>query len=357
MSNFYRYPSIEQFRNVVRAVTDHVRFAGKDENGKAIYNNNVLPTLTFTGTTKIHGTCSAIVAHDRNGTFTFQSRERILSLEQDNAGFMMFMEGKKDILQGIVYAIENNIHEYMDENNEDSIDKIAIFGEYAGGNIQKGVAVTGLEKFFTIFGIKLIRKNETEEWLDLAELPHIHANDHRIFNIFQFGKWSIDIDFNNPQESQNKLVELTDQVEQECPVGKFFGVSGIGEGIVWHCQFDNKFFQFKVKGSEHANSKVKTLASVDPEVYTKINTFIQDTVTENRLQQGLTILINELQKPFDMTSVGEFIKWVTQDVMREERDTIVANQLDMKKLPSAIANVSRQWYSKKLDAQIMKGLS
>jgi len=49
------YPSIEQFKNCIKQVANDTRYAGKDENGKAIYNNNSLPTLTFTGTTKIHG--------------------------------------------------------------------------------------------------------------------------------------------------------------------------------------------------------------------------------------------------------------------------------------------------------------
>lgn len=34
----YRFPSINQFRNVVQHVREHAAFLGLDEQGKAIYN-------------------------------------------------------------------------------------------------------------------------------------------------------------------------------------------------------------------------------------------------------------------------------------------------------------------------------
>ena len=50
-----KYPSIEQFKNVIKEVTNTTRYMGKDENGVNIYNNDMLPVLRFKGTTKIHG--------------------------------------------------------------------------------------------------------------------------------------------------------------------------------------------------------------------------------------------------------------------------------------------------------------
>ena len=41
-----KFPSIEQFRNVIRHVQTHARFAGKDENGDAIYDV-WFPGLTY----------------------------------------------------------------------------------------------------------------------------------------------------------------------------------------------------------------------------------------------------------------------------------------------------------------------
>ena len=56
MKRLISFGSIEQYRNLVKKVTEMTRFAGLDEEGKAIFNNDSLPTLTFTTTEKAHGT-------------------------------------------------------------------------------------------------------------------------------------------------------------------------------------------------------------------------------------------------------------------------------------------------------------
>ena len=78
--------------------------------------------------------------------------------------------------------------------------------------------------------------------------------------------------------------------------------------------------------------------------------FIESVVTESRLEQGLDNLVREQLLPFDMKSLGDFIRWVYNDILKEETDTIVANQIDTKKLGSAIANVARPWYIQRYNA-------
>src|SRR5690349_16795997 len=88
-----KFPSIEQFRNVVRQVRTHHDYQGADAEGNAIYNHtSPYPTITFEGTVKLHGTNAAIVKYkDRT---EYQSRERVLDLQHDNQGFMLNMSGK-----------------------------------------------------------------------------------------------------------------------------------------------------------------------------------------------------------------------------------------------------------------------
>lgn len=51
-----RYPSIEQYRGVVKLVTERACYVGKDEDGKAIFDFlKPKPKLTFTASEKIHG--------------------------------------------------------------------------------------------------------------------------------------------------------------------------------------------------------------------------------------------------------------------------------------------------------------
>ena len=84
---FVKFPSIDQYRQVVKELTEHTQFVGKDENGKAIYDKTKpLPTITFTQTVKIHGTNSGVIL-SKDGAIYAQSRNRIVNPSNDNLGF------------------------------------------------------------------------------------------------------------------------------------------------------------------------------------------------------------------------------------------------------------------------------
>lgn len=305
-----KYPSIEQFRNVIRAVKAKHDFQGKDEEGSPIYQHlSDYPTLTFKGTVKLHGTNAGIVKYkDR---IDYQSRERVLSLEQDNAGFMLSMSGKN--LDFLFEGIEFNDH-------------IAVFGEWCGGNIQKGVAIGQLPKMFVIFGCLI-----DGVWTDNFRFD----SEQNIYHIDQFKTYTVDIDFNNPELVQNNLIEWTISVEDKCPVGEFFSVEGIGEGIVFTCLEDPEL-KFKSKGEKHSASKVKVLNSVDTEELEGIKEFVEYAVTDSRLNQGIQYL-KENDLEVHQKNTGAFIGWVVKDILKEESDTIIKNGIDMKKANSQIA--------------------
>lgn len=314
-----KYPSIEQFRNVIRRVKELHDYKGKDENGNNIYQHTEnYPILKFEGTVKLHGTNAGIVKYkDR---FEFQSRERVLSLNQDNAGFMTYMIDKD--LDNLFSIFEFN-------------ESVVIYGEWCGGNIQKGVALNGLPKMFIIFGVKV-----DDEWVDLP--TNLHLNEINIYNILQFKTFEIEIDFNKPEDIQNTIIDLTIEVENTCPVGKFFGKEGIGEGIVFTCK-SNKDLKFKSKGEKHSSSKVKVLNSVDTEELKSINEFVDYAVTENRLNQGLQYF-KENGIEIDSKNTGQFLAWVVKDVLKEESDTLANTNLSDKKIKNAIVNRSRIWF-------------
>lgn len=277
------YPSINQFRQIIREVcTDH-DYKGKDEVGTSIYrHDSPYPTIRFNGTVKLHGTNAAIVRY-KDGTTKFQSRERELSLTSENAGFMLAMSGKDldSIFKGAVY------NEYC-----------AVFGEWCGGNIQKGVGICQLPKMFVIFAV-----NIDGEWRDLpinADTTNLYVTDFKTF--------SVDIDFNNPELVSNQLREITEGVEAHCPAAAMWGVDGIGEGVVWSAKHNGRFYQFKVKGEKHSVSKVKTLAAVDTEMLAGIGEFVERVVTENRCQQGM-----DASGAVDRTKTADFLSgwWET----------------------------------------------
>lgn len=331
------FPSIESFKSLISEVTNDARYVGKDELNKPIFNNVPLPTLEFIATTKIHGTNSSISYNKNTDKLSAQSRNRVLSLEHDNMGFCS-------------YVLK---HEYYWKNLCKEIvkdyDSVTIFGEWAGSGIQSGVAVSKIpEKIFVIFSIlfKIADKNIWVNVLDLGKyLPNCLPNINS-YNITNFGTWTFTIDFNHPEMVQNKLIELTNEIEKECPVGKYFGISGIGEGIVLSHSLGYKVYQFKVKGTKHSNSKMKVLAPVNEEEYKNVQDFVNNYVTESRLQQGIFWLQNEMELTVDIKNLGVFIKWVIGDVFKEESNNIAENNLDAKKVAKEIGNIARDFFMK-----------
>ncbi len=140
MKRFIRYPSIDQFRTVIKTVKHQAAYQGLDENGDAVYQRDVVkPVITFHGTVKLHGT-NAGVAYNKEDGIWAQSRKNIISVEQDNAGFAFFVESHKDAFQAIFDQVA--LREALDCTTQN----IVIFGEWCGGNIQKGVSIAGLDK-------------------------------------------------------------------------------------------------------------------------------------------------------------------------------------------------------------------
>lgn len=336
------FPSINQFRHVVGQVKRKAAFMGLDAAGEPILNPAAAyPTLGFIGTVKLHGTNAAIVFRPEG--VSFQSRERVLTSEEDNAGFYNHMIQFPAELGEMQRAI-------CDAAGMDplSIDyNIAVYGEWCGGNIQKGVAITGLPKMFVVFAIKI-----DGEWFTDAVMG-LRSEVASIYDINQFPKYFYPINFETPEKAQNHLAELTAQIEAACPVGSHFGQPGIGEGIVWRCIEDpSSELWFKVKGEKHSASKVKTLASVDVDAVESMRAFVDQTVTEARLEQGLQNLVNEQLKPFDMTSMGDFIRWVHGDVVKEESDVIEASGFEIKKLGGPLAQAAKRWYVQRMNSSL-----
>jgi hypothetical protein len=325
------YPSIEQFRNAIHKVTAKTRQTGVDSNGDAIFDHvKVLPVLTYEGTVKLHGTNAAIGFNRSLGEVWYQSRENVITLEKDNAGFVRHFHDK-DVLALLFIEIKR-------EHNE-----VVIFGEWCGGNIQPNVGIAKLSKRFVVFGVLA-----DGVWQGKNVVHKVKHESIGVYNIYDYPCETIEIDINKPEISQNKLSELTIKVEESCPVAKAMGVDGVGEGIVWKCiteGWESPEFYFKVKGEKHSASKVKTLAAVDVELVASQREFAEKTVTENRCRQGIDKL-REAGKKLDRTSVGDFIKWVVADVEKEESDTAKASGLDIKKASGELTKAARMWFFK-----------
>jgi hypothetical protein len=122
------FPKIRQFRDTIKYVSSRCE-----------YNQIPLPKFNFEGTIKIHGTNAGVGYNPKTGKLWCQSREQIITPEKDNSGFALFVEQRKGYFTKV-------LSELSVASETDDI--VVVFGEFAGASIQKGVAVSCVEKFF-----------------------------------------------------------------------------------------------------------------------------------------------------------------------------------------------------------------
>lgn len=326
MTKHISFPSIDQYRGVIRHVQENCK-----------HHQVVLPTITFTGTVKLHGTNHAVCMSPSGEIYT-QSRERITSLESDNAGSHVWT------MQNIEYfdKLFENIKEDHFVGAEDTIQ---VYGEWCGGNIQKGVGLNHVPKMFVIFAIRISKDSDSQVFLTDSEVDWVLpvVGTSTLFSQ-DFGTWTLDIDFNKPEQVQEQLQNITLAIEQDCPaarslLGEDFPGPLVGEGVVWTGVFKGNTLRFKVKGEKHSSSKVKTLAMVDVEKVESIREFVATVITESRLNQGL-----EHVPARDPVHTGAFLKWVMSDVYKEESDTMIENGFTSKEVSGPMATAIRQWF-------------
>lgn len=339
------FSSIEQFRNVCTSVSRQAAYVGADADGNPIYDGNQpKPVLKFTGTIKLHGTNSGISFNEIDGIW-YQSRENIITPLKDNAGFAFFADARKDtfIEMARTLAKENNI--------DLNVYTISIFGEWAGPGIQKGVGISAIgQKSMFIFAAKVSKPDDPlfqAYWIDSTS---IRDNDKFIFNINDFKKYEIEIDFNRPELSTNEMVKMTIEVEDECPVAKSFGHDNtIGEGIVFRCQYKGVVYKFKSKGEKHsAASKVKILKPVDNERINACIALAQSVTDGGRLEQHYNLTFDIINGGVpDIKMMGSFIKNVMADVQKEKSLEITEAGFELKDIAKYISEITKAYFFQK----------
>lgn len=307
---FYKYPSIEQFRTILKNLKTNIYFDGM-ANDEPVYDySRTLPSVRIFATEKIHGTNGAVIYS--NGEIYAQSRNNIITPLKDNQGFAGFVETNKEDFMWIFEELKAYY------NLEDDI---VLFGEFAGGNIQKNSACTGLDKKFYIFN----KFKSGSNWYKSD------ASDFRtdaIKNITDFKTWNFEVDFNSDIEISKFLENVQNvisEIEEESPLGKALGKeTNIGEGIVCEFSYNNVNYIFKCKGEKHSTSKVtKSQTPADREKLSAAEKCAEEICHTWRFEQGIVETCGSIDK-VDIKQIGEYLKWVSQDTLKEESDIITS---------------------------------
>lgn len=330
------FSSIESFRHVVK----HVR-----ENSK--YHGRPLPTLAYTGTVKIHGTNAGVrVTHS---DVRPQKRTSVVDIGSDNYGFAAFVHPNKEMFRCIAESFLGRKLKKLDD--------ITFFGEWCGSGIQKNVAVANCEKHFVIFGAWLQRFgyvgiNEITNKFD-KHIIEDELNHAGIYFINQIPTYEIDIDFSDPESALQKMMDWTIEVETQCPWGTFRGVEGIGEGLVWVLTTDPSISDmwFKTKGLKHKNEGgVTKRIEIDPVKVASKKAFIEAVLPEWRLEQGISQITQDGLEIVPQ-STGAYLKWICQDILKEEADVLTANGLCWKDVQGDVIREARQYFLTEVEKQ------
>lgn len=356
MKRLIKYPSIEQFRTVIKNVQHAAQYVRYDAaTNETVMNSDAkMPVVKAIATEKIHGTNASVCFSNPDG-FWVQRREGFCTIESDNAACAFYALQNEATWVNIIQLLAK-------EHNVDlNTNIITVYYEWCGGNIQKKSAVSGLDKLAVIFRYFKVSPLDHSEaisssWYETnVEGQWVDAKEARIFNISNFPTYEFDIDFNQPLLSQNKMIDLVENViEPNSPVGRQLGIEGnIGEGVVVSFLYKDVLYQFKVKGEKHSSSKVKVLKPVDDEKIQKIQNIAEQVAPAWRLEQMFALANDTLNGGTPSTEhLGKFMKALNQDIIKEESDILANAGLEPKEVLSVVSRIARQWYFEELDSKI-----
>lgn len=349
-----KYPKIGGFKDVYHNVTKYMQ-------------NDEAKVIKFTGTVKLHGTNAAVARKvTPAGIIEYAlSRNGIITVDSDNAGFAFFHEANRHLFTrffDMMLFSQETGKKLWEKYHEGYI--VSIFGEWCGGNIQGKVALKELSKRFVVFGVKVadVRKNTEnpdEEFTPSTWLKHdwIKSEANSVYNIHDFKTYEIEVDFNAPHTALEEINRLTLEVEEECPFAKHFGVSGLGEGIVWQSVYTGwdgteKRVRFKSKGEKHTGKSVTTQKpAVDLLVLENINKFVDYAVTEGRLTQAIQNVVGiGNEENVTMKHLGDVIKWMRLDIQQEELQTISDNNLELNDVTGAVCKRTKEMFIKRMNS-------
>ncbi|KAH8750649.1 hypothetical protein BGZ57DRAFT_834357 [Hyaloscypha finlandica] len=305
------------------------------------------PNINLVGTVKLHGTHAEIVIEPDN-TIRLQSRNRLsLDVEHDNCDVAAsLLPLKKEILE-LGESVKLRWRQINDNEELEDNDTIILAGEWIGPGVQKKVGISKLPKrCFVILSIFI-----NGEWQESEGYVNIHNESAGIYNIARGGFYHEVLDFKDPETlemSKEKLMARTMEVENECPFAKSFGISGIGEGIVWKVDFplhNGPRFWLKTKGPEHRVTQTDKLRKEEMKAGAseRARTFGQAAVTEMRLLQAWDYL-GEMRIRRDKKGMQAFNTWLVRDVEVEEKKGILEMEVDRVALKKAVVAIGMIWY-------------
>jgi len=291
--------------------------------------------VNYVGRVKLHG-ANAAIRCTAPGEFAFQSRNRDVTFQSDNAGFAAWA----------MAAVAANPPNMQPGD--------VLYGEWVGPGIMKGCAVHSIPgRVFVMFGFwdastqkfrtqgydlryfagALYRNREDVSWLDAAHRVTLDPQDRKGFAAAT-------------AEIQRKVLEVED-----CDpwVRDNFGVRGIGEGLVYMPDVEllaeaDWGLVFKAKGERHKGSEASG-APKAPRVTgvpANVADIVERFVTPERCAQWAFDVNGG--EGYAREKTGDFIKAMCADIAREGAQEMAEQGLAWKQIGGAVGKACADWY-------------
>jgi len=352
--------SIPQFRNIVKSIKHLTFYVGVDEEGDTIYDySKTLPVIKAIGYEKLDGTQIGISFNNKDG-FWIQSKNNIITPENDNYGCASSAHRNSNAWSVILHDLADEYSINLNKNT------ITVFAEWCGVGIQKNSAASGLEKRAVIFRYFKVTPDNLSTSRDFSnlndeddEIPaywlktavggkNVSSPENNIFNIADYPHVEIDIDFANPEKAQNKIMEIILKNEEHSPFGKAFGKeSNILEGYVFNITYRGKLLRWKSKGEKHSKCKVKVQKKYTPEELANLNKAkrcAEEIFRFQRCNQALNEIFGPNDEDIDVKRIGEYLKWVSKDTIKEESDIIEEYGLVPKDVMKYVQDEAKKYF-------------
>lgn len=332
---FLKFPSIGEFNNAV----------GYQSYAKENQPEHYSPEVTLRAKIKLHGMNMAF-GMDKDGVWV-QSRNGKVTAENDSTGLC-------PMLMSIAEESREKNRTLLEEGH-----KIVFYGEGAGTGLQKKDAITliGKKAFFPFLMAivppsfsssedpREVRKQVrvmTEPDLIATMIAVTHPNMHVM-------PWATEPVLMNYEDTESLQKEvdvingLVEKIGEEDPfVKELFGVSGMGEGMVFVPVHKSGIITmetfanlaFKSKSERHRVKISDKAAKIIAEIPEDVKSFVEMFVTDNRMEQILTEQFGGVP---DKKQTGAFIIAVTEDVFKEsipEREAMNADEKHIRSLAS-----------------------
>jgi len=304
--------------------------------------------ITYQGTVKLHGTNSGVRVDKE--TITCQSRNRIIDPTNDNLQFAAWMGNSER--QSVVRTIVASLREEWGIRDEDPV---TLFGEWCGPGIQKGVAINQLPERQWVLFSACVSMKEDRDYIGIEAAVSTAYKKVGICSIFHGPVQYITVDWTDKNSLLQATMELdfkVKEVESECPWAAKFGISGLGEGLVWvpTGEYRNRTeLWFKTKGEKHKITKSKNKGiQLDPEVIASIDAFVEFAVTDVRLNQGVEYL-NEQHLQVGMQNTSTFLRWIAKDIERECKQDLIASGLSWERVSKSVNTKALSFFKAKVE--------